>query len=297
MSDTSTRRSHATGPLALGLFLFLGLVALGALLGRAAVEVKEYERTVTAKGLSEREYPADVVIWPIAFTVAGNDLAAVYRQLDEHGARVRGHLERAGIPSAAISLSTPVLTDKSAQAWGGAPQPELRYVATRNVTVYSHQVDAVRAAMGGLVELGKQGALPRVSVLEGRMVRLRGTRAYRGEQIMVELTDDPIEPLDDSVEPLAPPDAMAGEEVELLGEIEVIVDGGIRRGTHVLKAMAMGATACSGGRMYLYALAGAGTAGVDRAMGLMRDEIKRDMQLMGCASMAELRPSMVATRR
>jgi hypothetical protein len=157
MSDTSTRRSHATGPLALGLFLFLGLVALGALLGRAAVEVKEYERTVTAKGLSEREYPADVVIWPIAFTVAGNDLAAVYRQLDEHGARVRGHLERAGIPSAAISLSTPVLTDKSAQAWGGAPQPELRYVATRNVTVYSHQVDAVRAAMGGLVELGKQG--------------------------------------------------------------------------------------------------------------------------------------------
>ena len=81
------------------------------------------------------------------------------------------------------------------------------------------------------------------------------------------------------------------------GEIEVIVDGGIRRGTHVLKAMAMGATACSGGRMYLYALAGAGPAGVDRAMGLLRDEIERDMRLMGCASMAELRPSMVTTRR
>ena len=80
------------------------------------------------------------------------------------------------------------------------------------------------------------------------------------------------------------------------GEIEVIVDGGIRRGTHVLKAMAMGATACSGGRMYLYALAGAGTAGVDRAMGLLRDEIVRDMMLMGCKSMSELRPSMLATR-
>ena len=69
------------------------------------------------------------------------------------------------------------------------------------------------------------------------------------------------------------------------GEIEVIVDGGIRRGTHVLKAMAMGATACSGGRMYLYALAGAGSAGVDRALGLLRDEIERDMR--------KLRPSMV----
>jgi L-lactate dehydrogenase (cytochrome) len=81
------------------------------------------------------------------------------------------------------------------------------------------------------------------------------------------------------------------------GDIEVIVDGGIRRGTHVLKALAMGATACSGGRMYLYALGGAGPAGVDRAMGLLRDEIERDMRLMGCPSLAELHPSMVVQRR
>jgi L-lactate dehydrogenase (cytochrome) len=94
----------------------------------------------------------------------------------------------------------------------------------------------------------------------------------------------------------APFDQLAAILDAVGGEIEVIVDGGIRRGTHVLKAMAMGATACSGGRMYLYALAGAGPAGVDRAMGLLRDEIERDMRLMGCSSMAELRPSMVATR-
>jgi L-lactate dehydrogenase (cytochrome) len=80
------------------------------------------------------------------------------------------------------------------------------------------------------------------------------------------------------------------------GDIEVIVDGGIRRGTHVLKAMAMGATACSGGRMYLYALAGAGPAGVDRAMGLLRDEIERNMLLMGCSSIARLKPSMLVER-
>lgn len=81
------------------------------------------------------------------------------------------------------------------------------------------------------------------------------------------------------------------------GDIEVILDGGIRRGTHVLKALAMGATACSGGRMYLYALAGAGPAGVDRAIGLLRDEIERDMLLMGCPSIAKLKPSMLAARR
>ena len=80
------------------------------------------------------------------------------------------------------------------------------------------------------------------------------------------------------------------------GDIEVIVDGGIRRGTHVLKALAMGATACSGGRMYLYALAGAGAAGVDRAMRLLRDEIERDMLLMGCSSVTKLKPSMLVSR-
>ena len=80
------------------------------------------------------------------------------------------------------------------------------------------------------------------------------------------------------------------------GEIEVILDGGIRRGTHVLKALAMGATACSGGRMYLYALAGAGPAGVERAIGLLRAEIERDMLLMGCRSVADLDRSCLAFR-
>lgn len=81
------------------------------------------------------------------------------------------------------------------------------------------------------------------------------------------------------------------------GRIEVILDGGIRRGTHVLKALAMGATACSGGRQYLYALAGGGYAGVERATALLRAELERDMLLMGCGSVRDLRPSMLAGRR
>jgi L-lactate dehydrogenase (cytochrome) len=80
------------------------------------------------------------------------------------------------------------------------------------------------------------------------------------------------------------------------GQIEIILDGGVRRGSHVLKALAKGATACSGGRMYLYALAGAGSAGVERAMTLLKAEIERDMVLMGCRSIAEFKPSMLASR-
>ena len=72
------------------------------------------------------------------------------------------------------------------------------------------------------------------------------------------------------------------------GTTDVICDGGIRRGTHVLKALSIGAKACSGGRAYLYALAAAGQPGVERALGLLRDEIERDMKLMGCRCLAEL---------
>ena len=81
------------------------------------------------------------------------------------------------------------------------------------------------------------------------------------------------------------------------GRIEIIVDGGVRRGTHVLKALAMGATACSGGRMYLYALGGAGPRGVLRAMELMQKELERNMLLMGCRSVGDLNRDMLARRK
>jgi L-lactate dehydrogenase (cytochrome) len=79
------------------------------------------------------------------------------------------------------------------------------------------------------------------------------------------------------------------EIVDAVGDrIDIICDGGVRRGTHVLKALSVGAKACSGGRLYLYALAAAGQAGVERALGNLRSEIERDMKLMGCRSIDQL---------
>ncbi|MEO0785574.1 MAG: alpha-hydroxy acid oxidase, partial [Pseudomonadota bacterium] len=72
------------------------------------------------------------------------------------------------------------------------------------------------------------------------------------------------------------------------GEIDVMMDGGVQRGTHVLKALSLGATAVGVGRYYLFPLAAAGQAGVERALSLMADEIRRGMQLMGVRSVAEL---------
>jgi L-lactate dehydrogenase (cytochrome) len=75
---------------------------------------------------------------------------------------------------------------------------------------------------------------------------------------------------------------------EVGGECEVICDGGIRRGTHVLKALARGATACSMGRPYLYGLAAGGQAGVSKAVELLRAEIVRGMGLIGCRNIGEI---------
>ncbi len=72
------------------------------------------------------------------------------------------------------------------------------------------------------------------------------------------------------------------------GRIEIICDGGVRRGTHALKALCAGATAASGGRLYLYALAAAGQEGVERAVGILQDEIQRGMKLMGVTSVDQL---------
>jgi L-lactate dehydrogenase (cytochrome) len=82
---------------------------------------------------------------------------------------------------------------------------------------------------------------------------------------------------------------MLPEIVAAVGErIEVILDGGVRRGTHVLKALALGARACMIGRGYLYGLGAAGEPGVDRALMLLRQEVERDFALTGVRNVAEL---------
>ena len=87
------------------------------------------------------------------------------------------------------------------------------------------------------------------------------------------------------------------EIVDAVGDkIEVILDGGIRRGTHVLKALALGAKACSFGKGYLFALSAGGQIGVESVLQKMKDEIHRNMILMGCKTINDLNRSKVVFR-
>jgi L-lactate dehydrogenase (cytochrome) len=79
------------------------------------------------------------------------------------------------------------------------------------------------------------------------------------------------------------------EIVDAVGDhMDVLMDGGIQRGTHVLKALSLGAKAVGIGRYYLYPLGAAGQAGVERALALLRAEVERDMKLMGCTAISQL---------
>lgn len=91
----------------------------------------------------------------------------------------------------------------------------------------------------------------------------------------------------------APFDVLREVVDEVGDKLEVILDGGVRRGVHVLKALALGAKACSAGRPYLYGLGAAGEAGAARALAILRGEIERDMALLGAARIADLNERMV----
>jgi hypothetical protein len=152
MKDNSVRNIILAGAA-----FVMGMFVLGYLLSGAIIKFREYERSVTVKGLSEREYSADVVIWPIQFIEASNDLQSLYKSIDTSINTIKKYLKESGIEGSEASVSSPSITDKSAQSYGGAHQAEFRYTAIQTVTVYSNNIDLVRSAMNGLSNLGKKG--------------------------------------------------------------------------------------------------------------------------------------------
>jgi L-lactate dehydrogenase (cytochrome) len=82
--------------------------------------------------------------------------------------------------------------------------------------------------------------------------------------------------------------------VDAVGDrVEVICDGGVRRGSDIVKAVALGARACMAGRAYLYALGAAGERGVDHVLATLLTDVRRTMALCGAASVADLTPDLV----
>lgn len=140
----------------LGTFVCIGLALLGYFIAGGMVKLKALERAITVKGLSEREVPANIAIWPIKFSEANNDLNQVFSTLQKKNAIIVDFLKKHGFQDKEISISAPAILDRQSQQ-DGTERGKFRYSGESTITIYSENVDLVRNSMQTLVELGKQG--------------------------------------------------------------------------------------------------------------------------------------------
>lgn len=129
----------------LGLFVYFGLNSLG-----------NRERVVAVRGLAEREVKADRVIWPVVYKTTGNDLPALYGQLNDVSVKIRAFLVENGIPATDISTGAPEIVDLRADRYNTNRVAD-RYNVTLVTTVVTGKVDAARSLMSRMGELLKSG--------------------------------------------------------------------------------------------------------------------------------------------
>ncbi len=155
--------------LTLGIFIALGLFSLGFVLGGSIVKVKGFERSVTVKGLAQKEVNADTVMWPIVYTRADNNLSKLYDTLEKDTTKIKHFLKSHGFESSEVSISAPSITDKLAREYGNNNQIKYRYNAYQTLTLYTKKIDKARESMIQITSLGKSGTTFRSNSYENNV--------------------------------------------------------------------------------------------------------------------------------
>jgi hypothetical protein len=151
-----TNEHNTPGNLVLGSLVAAGLALGGYFIGDGLFKARATERYVTVKGLSEREVPADLAIWPIVYAVSANDLGTLQQRLDAGSSRITDFLST-DFASGEISVSVPRITDYNTQNMAAGSRPPERYSAEASVTLRTRDIDAAKRAMQRSGELVKAG--------------------------------------------------------------------------------------------------------------------------------------------
>lgn len=138
-----------------GLAIGLGIVVAGWFLSSAVRDFRAADRSVSVRGLSEREVMADKVLWPLVYTETGNDLVSIYSAIEAKNEKVLAFLTSGGISVDEITVAAPSVVDVEANQYSENKRG-VRYLVTQVVTVSSTQVDKVIALRGRQTELMKQ---------------------------------------------------------------------------------------------------------------------------------------------
>ena len=139
-----------------GIFIMVGLLALALMIPRTADHFRSYDRTVSVKGLCEKEVKANKVIWPLVIKLGGNELAPLYDRVDEQNKQLRAFLHSAGISDDQISVS---ITSSDKYTSDYSNDRAARFIVKSVMTVCTTDVDAVLALQGRQDELFRKGIM------------------------------------------------------------------------------------------------------------------------------------------
>ncbi|MCR5819811.1 MAG: SIMPL domain-containing protein [Bacteroidaceae bacterium] len=139
------------------IILALGIFLAGNAIGDGIVKFKKLDRTVTAKGLSEREVKADKATWPLKFKELGNDPSELYDRIESDTKIIVAFLKNNGVKDEDISQAPPILVDQQANMSYSNEQVRYRYKANCVVTVVSKDVDLIRRLVSRQAELMRSG--------------------------------------------------------------------------------------------------------------------------------------------
>lgn len=142
--------------------LAIGLVVLGLCIKWGIDDFANKDRTVTVKGLAEKEVAADKVTWPIQTKELGDDLPSLYTKINATTDKVKRFLKQNGVKDEEISVNAPEVVDLKAERYG-SDNHRYRYNITSTITVTSHNVKLVRGIIARQGELLRQG----VAVVDG----------------------------------------------------------------------------------------------------------------------------------
>lgn len=149
-------KNNTLPALLLGGFLCAGLVYVGQTASSALLQMKAMDRTVTVKGLAEKEVKANVAIWPINFTEVDNNLPKLYETVQQKTDRVVAFLKEQGFNDSEITVSLPSIEDRQAQGYVD-PNVKYRYSAKINLSVYTPQIDLMLNTRKQMISLVKEG--------------------------------------------------------------------------------------------------------------------------------------------
>ena len=139
-----------------GIYIGIGLLLLGICIYGGLTNFSSTKRTVSVKGLCERQLPADKVLWPVVYTITGNDLIEINNKVEKNNQIVNDFLTKEGVPATDITSNPVEVTDLDANIYSNN-EKNFRYIATQVIAVSSDLVDVVIKAQKNQNKLLSQG--------------------------------------------------------------------------------------------------------------------------------------------